>query len=86
MTSLNISLPKPMREFVERQVQRGGYSTPSEYVRALLREERRRQSEDEIEQLLLQGLESGEPVEVAPAYWRKKRRELLRSKPGTDAR
>lgn len=86
MTSLNISLPKAMREFVESQVQRGGYSTPSEYVRALLREERRRQAEDEIERLLLEGLESGTPIDVTPAFWRKKRRDLLRLKPRKGAR
>jgi putative addiction module CopG family antidote len=38
MTSMNISLPRAMREFVEGQVATGGYGTVSEYVRALIRE------------------------------------------------
>jgi antitoxin ParD1/3/4 len=80
MTSLNISLPKPMKEFVESQVQRGGYSTPSEYVRALLRAERKRQAESELDELLLQGLNSGEPIEVTPAFWEARQRDLLRLK------
>ena len=76
MTSLNISLPKQMKEFVESQVQQGGYSTPSEYVRALLRAERKRRAEAELDELLLQGLNSGEPIEVTPPFWEAKRRDL----------
>jgi antitoxin ParD1/3/4 len=79
-TSLSISLPKPLKEFVEGQVLRGGFSTPSEYVRALVREDRKRQSEEELEGLLLDGLNSGKPVEITPAFWQKKRRGLLRLK------
>ena len=77
MTSLNISLPKSMRDFVEGEVSEGGYSTPSEYVRSLLREERKRKAERELEAFLLAGLKSGEPVEVTPAFWDEKRSELL---------
>jgi hypothetical protein len=33
MTSLNISLPKTLKKFVEDQTAECGYSTPSEYVR-----------------------------------------------------
>ena len=80
MTSLNISLPKQMKEFVESQVQRGGYSTPSEYVRALLRAERKRRAEAELDELLLQGLNSGEPTQVTPAFWDAKRHDLQRLK------
>ena len=37
MTTLNISLPESMRDFISEQVARGGYSTASEYIRHLLR-------------------------------------------------
>jgi len=36
MTSMNISLPEELKEYVERRTQ-NGYSTPSEYVRELIR-------------------------------------------------
>ncbi len=42
-TSLHISLPTPLRAYVEGRVTRGGYSTPSEYVRALIREDQTRE-------------------------------------------
>jgi putative addiction module CopG family antidote len=35
--SINISLPEPLREFVEEQVARGGFGSVSEYVRQLIR-------------------------------------------------
>jgi len=77
MASLNISLPKTLREYVEGEVEQGGYSTPSEYVRSLIREDQKRKSAERIEALLLEGVASGEPVEATPAYWRKKRARLV---------
>jgi antitoxin ParD1/3/4 len=58
MQSMNISLPEPLKQFVELQVASGRYSSASEYVRELIREDERRRAEDRLEFLLLQGLES----------------------------
>jgi antitoxin ParD1/3/4 len=44
-TSLNVSLPESLKEYVESRMNEGGYSTPSEYVRALLREDRKKKAE-----------------------------------------
>jgi antitoxin ParD1/3/4 len=78
MTSLNVSLPKTLKKYVEAQVKEGGYSTPSEYVRALVREDQKSKAEEKLETLLLEGLNSGEPIEVTPEFWRERRRELLK--------
>ncbi len=77
MTSLNISLPRSLKEFVEERVKEGGYSTPSEYVRELLREDQKRRAEDKLEAQLLEGLNSGKPIEITPEYWEKKRQQLI---------
>jgi antitoxin ParD1/3/4 len=42
MTSLNISLPAPLKEYVEGQVASGDWGTPSEYVRELIRQDKER--------------------------------------------
>ncbi len=42
MTSLNISLPEALKEYVEGQVTSGDWSTPSEYVRELIRQDKER--------------------------------------------
>ena len=58
MTSMNISLPEPLKLFVEEQVSKGGYSTASEYLRELIREAQRRTDRQELEAKLLAGLNS----------------------------
>jgi len=40
MTSLNISLPEALKEYVEGQVASGDWGTPSEYVRDLIRQDK----------------------------------------------
>lgn len=77
MTSLNISLPSSLKEFVETQVQESGFSTPSEYIRNLVRDDQKRRAEEKLETLLLEGLNSGEPIEITPEYWEKKRTQLI---------
>ncbi len=77
MTSLHISLPKPMKEFIETRVAEDQYSTPSEYLRALIREDQKRREEQKLEALLLESLQSGESIEVTPEYWLKKRQGLI---------
>jgi antitoxin ParD1/3/4 len=42
MTSLNISLPEALKNYVEGQVSSGDWGTPSEYVRELIRRDKER--------------------------------------------
>jgi antitoxin ParD1/3/4 len=77
MTTLNISLPESMRAFIDEQVAHGGYSTASEYVRQLVREDQKRVTEKRLEALLLEGLQSGDAVEISDAWWERKKADLL---------
>ena len=43
MTTMNISLPEKMKEFVDCRVEAGHYGTASEYVRDLIRKDSERQ-------------------------------------------
>ena len=43
MTTMNISLSDALKSFVDDQVDAGGYSSSSEFVRELIRKERDRQ-------------------------------------------
>lgn len=76
MTSINISLPEAMREYVDRQVESGGYSTTSEFIRYLIREDQKRHDQVRLEAALLEGLDSGEPIEITEEWWTRKREEL----------
>ncbi len=77
MDTMNIALPESLKVFVQEQVEQGGYSSVSEYVRELIRAEQRRQHEEEIDRLLLEGIQSGSPVEVTPEYWEAKKAKLV---------
>ena len=58
MAIVNISLPDQMKQYIEERLNEGGYSTTSEYVRDLIREDQKRRAEERLEALLLRGLES----------------------------
>jgi antitoxin ParD1/3/4 len=54
----------------------GGYSTSSEYIRELIREDQKKKLEQRLSLLLLEGMQSGEPVAADAAYWSAKRQRL----------
>ncbi len=76
MQSMNISLPEPLKQFVDGQISTGRYSSASEYVRELIRADEKRKAEDRLEAKLLEGLDSTE-TELTPADWSAIRREAL---------
>ena len=76
METMNIALPEPMKHFVQGRVSEGGYSSVSEYIRELIRADQKRKVEERIDALLLEGLDSGEPIAVTKEYWEEKKRKL----------
>jgi antitoxin ParD1/3/4 len=76
-SAINISLPAPLRQKLEQKVHRlGAYGSTSEYLRELIRRDLQRDAVDQIDQLLLDGVNSG-PAEPMDAAWRKARRTAL---------
>ena len=76
MQSMNISLPEPLKQFVDGQISTGRYSTASEYVRELIRADEKRKAEEHLEAKLLKGLNSAE-TELTPSDWRAIRQEAM---------
>lgn len=76
MQSMNISLPDPLKQFVDGQIAQGRYSSVSEYVRELIRADEKRKAEEQLEAKLLEGLNSAES-ELTPADWNAIRKEAL---------
>ena len=76
MQTMNISLPDPLKEFVDHQIADGRYSSVSEYIRELIREDEKRKAETRLEALLLEGLES-EESDLTPQDFADIRREAL---------
>lgn len=78
--NMNLPLPDSLKSWVEEQAALGGYPSPADYVHQLLRKEQKEQNQklrDEIEQKLLQALDSGDPVDVTPEFWEARRQELM---------
>lgn len=60
MVTMNVSLPEPMKEWVEAQARTGRYSNASDYVRDLIRRDQERATKiAHMQALVTEGLESG---------------------------
>lgn len=73
MTTMNISLPDTLKEFVDRQVAGSGYGTASEYVRELIR---RDQDRARLRDLLLQGAQAPVTGAADEEYFEKLRADI----------
>ena len=76
MQSMNISLPDPLKQFVDGQIATGRYSSVSEYVRELIREDEKRKAQERLEGLLLEGL-IGEETMLTKTEWQAIRQEAM---------
>ncbi|MYE25433.1 MAG: type II toxin-antitoxin system ParD family antitoxin [Gammaproteobacteria bacterium] len=66
MSTMNISLPDALKEFVDNQVGSLGYSSSGEYMRELIRRERDRQH---LRGLLLEGAASPQSATADSGYF-----------------
>jgi antitoxin ParD1/3/4 len=76
MPTINISLPDTLKIFVEEQIDAGGYSTVSEYFRELIREDQKRRSQEKLETLLMEGINSGKSALLTKKDIEKVRRSV----------
>jgi antitoxin ParD1/3/4 len=56
MDSMNISIPEKLKTYVDAQVDQGGYSSASEYIRELIRADEKAKAQAKLEALLFEGL------------------------------
>ena len=60
MATMNVSLPDPMKEWVEAQTKSGKYGNASDYVRDLIRHDQERAAKiAEFDRLIQEGIDSG---------------------------
>lgn len=60
MATMNVSLPDPMKAWVEAQAESGRYANASDYVRDLIRRDQERADKTAaLQQLIAEGLASG---------------------------
>ena len=68
-TSMNVSLPETLKDYVQERVAEGTFSNPSDFVRALIREDMRRKAEERLDELLMEGINSGPAEPMTAEDW-----------------
>ncbi|TAH47213.1 MAG: type II toxin-antitoxin system ParD family antitoxin [Gammaproteobacteria bacterium] len=81
MATMNISLPEPLKQFVDEEVREGGFSGTSDYVRDLIRQRQREKAAEFLRKLIAEGLASG-PATPQEADFFDKMRERARARAG----
>lgn len=76
MQTMNISLPDLLKNFVDQQITQGRYSSASEYVRELIREDEKRKAGEQLKALLLKGIQS-EETPLTRQDWADIRKEAM---------
>lgn len=65
MATMNISLPKPLRDWVESQSENGMYANNSDYVRDLIRKDQLRTEKlKTLQEAITKGFNSGDAGEL----------------------
>ena len=62
MDTMNIALPSQMKDFVQTQVEGGGFSSVSEYVRQLIRADQERKAHEKTDRKLLEAIDDGPAI------------------------
>ena len=68
-TSVTISLPDDIKSFIEQRTKDGSYSSTSEFICQLVRADQKRAEQKRLEEMLVEGLDSGEPIRATDEYW-----------------
>ena len=75
MVTMNVSLPDPMKSWVEQQSQSGRYANSSDYVRDLIRRDQRRaEAVAQIQSEITEGLASGPATDFDVAAFKQRMR------------
>jgi antitoxin ParD1/3/4 len=82
IVTMNISLPQPLKRYVDDKVSSGIYSSASEFVREAIREklqrdEQRYRAEQAMAKQSIAGVDSGKSIPFTPGYFKAKKRALF---------
>lgn len=74
---ISISLPRDMKERISKRVKEDQYGTPSDYIRTLVREDIKKRDQERLEEMLIEGIHSGNGAMVGTKEWKKFRQDVL---------
>ena len=79
-STVTISLPKNLKEFVKERALQAHFGTPSDHIRGLIREDLKRLEQERLEAERLKGLASGKSIPMTPQAWKRLRAEAMRDR------
>src|SRR5438094_4404008 len=74
-STMTISLPEDLKQFVKKRSLTAHYGTPSDYIRGLIREDLKRLEAERLEAELLKGLRSGKSIPMTKDAWKQLKAE-----------
>jgi antitoxin ParD1/3/4 len=77
MTQITVELPDELAIQIQSQIAQGEFSNLGEYVVYLLQQEQSQLRSTQLEKMFLEGLDSGELIEITDQWWEQKRQEIL---------
>ena len=83
---LSVPVSDELDESIRKRMTEGGFGSMAEYLRHAVRLELERADESKLEKLLLEGLDSGDGVEITRDWLNAKRAELREIARGGSAR
>ena len=77
-STMTISLPEDLKQFVKKRSRTAHYGTPSDYIRGLIRDDLQRLEQERLEQELLKGLTSGKGIPMTPEAFKRLKAEAAK--------
>ena len=74
MTTLNLNLSEELQQFVNGQAEAGQFDGAAAYVESLI--ERAKHGKEKLESLLIEGLNSGDPIPLDADEWSRIRADV----------
>ena len=73
MKHLTVPVSEDFDETIRKRMAEGGFGSMAEYLRHTVRQDLERADQAKLEQLLLEGLDSGEPIEMTNEWMQERR-------------
>ena len=74
---MSFAIPEELRQYIDQRVGSGDYGNTSEYLRDLIRRDRRDQAAQRLRSLMADGLASGEPRRLDDVYLAELREQIF---------
>jgi antitoxin ParD1/3/4 len=81
MTYITLALPEAIKDYIDRQVSSGAYSSADEYLTALIEREQEHQAKQKINSLLKSTLQKNKMIEATDEWWDQQHRLLSEQLP-----